>query len=78
MLLWLMLPDTIRISYLLTEWNKLFFEKLNFSKLVKKLIALYGTLIFITVFKHSRTQSLSRATTILSISPFPLPEIILE
>jgi len=78
MLVWLMRPDTIRVPYLITEWNKLYVEKLNFSKLVKKLIALYGTLIFITVFKHSRSQSLSRATTILSMSHFPLPEVILE
>ena len=46
-------------------------EKLTCSQLVEKFPAFYGTRSFITLFRSARHLSLSRASSIQSISPHP-------
>jgi len=78
MLVWLTLPDIIRVSYLLTVWSRVFLEKLTVSQPVKNFLALYGNLRFITAFKISHTPTLFRATSFKFIPPVPLPEVIVK
>jgi hypothetical protein len=42
------------LTYLLTPWNGVLFEKLTDSQLVKKFPAFYGTRKFITTFTRAR------------------------
>jgi hypothetical protein len=71
-------PDVIRVSYLITAWNRVFLEKINFSKLVKEFTTLYGTQKYVNAFKCSRSWTLPRSTIIQSIPHFPLSELMLK
>ena len=62
------MPDTY---YLLTPWSRVLYQKLTGSQLVKKFSALYGTRRFVTAFTSARHLSLSRASSIQSITPHP-------
>ena len=62
---------TYLLTYLSTPWSRYLLEKLTASQLVKKLPAFYGTRRFTTVFTSARHLSLSRASSIQSISPYP-------
>jgi hypothetical protein len=56
-------------AYLLTPWSRVLVEKLAGLQLVKKFPAFYGSRRFITVFTSVRHLSLSRASSIQSITP---------
>jgi hypothetical protein len=47
------------LTYLLTSWCRILFEKLLVTQLVKKILLSYGTQRFITVFTKSRHWTLS-------------------
>ena len=51
--------ELILITYFLIPGNRVLFEKLNVSQLVKKFSALYGTRMFVTTFTLARHLSLS-------------------
>ena len=57
------------ITYLLTPWSRVLFEKLTGLQLIKKFLALYGARKFITLFTSARHLSLFRATSIQSPPP---------
>ena len=59
------------LTYLLNPWNKVLFEKLTVSQLVKKFPAFYRTRRFITAFTSARHLSLFRASSIQSMPPQP-------
>ena len=59
------------VTYLLTPWCRVLFEKLTGLQLVKKLPAFYGTQRFITALKSARHLSLSWANPIQSTYPHP-------
>ena len=58
-------------AYLLTSWSRALLEMLTDSQLVKKLPTFFGTLRFITTFTNAHHLSLSRATSIQSMPPYP-------
>ena len=47
------------LTCLITPWSRILLEKLTGSQLVKKLLAFYGTRMFITAFTRSRHVCLS-------------------
>ena len=57
--------------YLLSPWSRVLLEKLTGSQLVKKFPAFYWTRRFITAFTIARHLSLSWASSIQSIPPYP-------
>ena len=57
------------VTYLLTPWSRILLEKLTCFQLVKKSHAFVGTRRFITAFTSPRHLSLSRASSIQSITP---------
>jgi len=59
------------LSYLLTPWSRVLFGKLTGSQLVKQFPAFYGIRRFITAFTSARQLSLSWASSIHSIPPYP-------
>jgi hypothetical protein len=59
------------LSYLLTPWSIVLFEKLTGLQLVKKFLTFYGTRRFITAFTSAFYLSLSLVSSIQSISPHP-------
>ena len=64
--------DLIRVlTYLLTPWSRVIFEKLTGFQLVKKFPAFYVTQRFITAFRSARHLFLSCASSIQSILPHP-------
>ena len=60
-----------RLTYLLTPWCRVLFEKLTGLQLVKKFPAFYATRRFITAFTSVRHLSLSWASPIQSTYPHP-------
>ena len=65
----------VPISYSPILWNRLLPEKLTGPQLVKKFPAFYGTRRFITVYTSGRHLSLSWASSIQSMPPFPFLKI---
>ena len=63
--------QTCILTYLLTPWSRALLQKLTDSQLVKKFPAFFGTLRFISTFTSVHHLSLSRATSIQSMSPHP-------
>ena len=59
------------LTYLLTPWCRVLFEKLTGLQLVKKFPAFHGTRRFITALTSVRHLSLSWASPIQSIYPHP-------
>ena len=59
------------LTYLLTAWCRVLFEKLTGVQLVKKFPAFHGTRRFITALTSIRHLSLSWASPIWSIYPHP-------
>jgi hypothetical protein len=59
------------LFWTVTPWSRVFPEKLQRPKLLKKFPAFYGTRKFITVFIKARHLSLSWVRLIQSISPLP-------
>ena len=55
-------------STALTQWSRIFLEKLTVAQLVQTLTAFYGTRRFITVFTRAQHVSISAAGLILSAS----------
>ena len=62
---------TCLLTYLITPWNKVLFEKLTIFQLVKKFLAFYGTPRLITAVTSVRYLSLTWASSIQSIPPHP-------
>ena len=62
---------TYLLTYLLTPWSRVLFEKLTGLQLVKKFPAFHGTRKFITALTSVRPLSLSWASPIQSIYPHP-------
>ena len=60
-----------QLTYLLTPWCRVLFEKLTGLQLVKKFPAFHGTRRFITALTSVRHLSLSWASPIQSIYPHP-------
>ena len=60
-----------KLTYLLTPWSRVLFEKLNGVQLVKKFPAFYGTRSLITAFTSVHHLSLSWASSNQSMSPRP-------
>jgi hypothetical protein len=58
-------------TYLLTPRSRVLLEKLTGLQLVKKFPAFYGTRRYITAFTSARHLSLSWASSIQSIPPYP-------
>ena len=63
---------TYLTTYLLTHWFKVFLEKLTGLQLVKKFTAFHGTRRFITALTSVRQLSLSWASPLQSIYPYPI------
>ena len=61
----------ILLTYLLTPWGRVLFEKLASLQLVKKFPAFYGTRRFLTARTSARHLSLSWASPIQSAYPNP-------
>ena len=59
------------LTYLLTPWCRVLLEKLTGLQLVKKFPAFYGTRRFITALTSLSHPSLSWASPIQSIHPYP-------
>jgi hypothetical protein len=59
------------LLHLVPPWNKVLFEKLTASWLVKKFHAFYGNRRFISAFTSARHLSLPWASSIQSIPPHP-------
>jgi len=59
------------LTFSLTSWIRIVLEKLTGFQLVKKFCAFYETRRFITAFTSARHLSLSRASSIQTISPHP-------
>jgi len=59
------------LIYLLTPWSRVLLDKLTGFQLVKKFLVFYGTRRFITAFTSARHLSLSWASSIQSILPYP-------
>ena len=57
---------------LLTPWSRVLLEKLTVCQLVKKFPTFYETRRFITVFTSALHLSLSRVSSIQSITPHPI------
>ena len=62
---------TYLFSYVLTPWSRVLLEKLTSCQLVKNFLRFYGTERFITAFPSARHLSLSWASSIQSINPYP-------
>ena len=62
---------TYLLTYLLTPWCRVLLEKLTGLQLVKKFPAFHGTRRFITALTSVRHPSLSWASPIQSIYPYP-------
>ena len=62
----------VLLTYLLTSWCGVLFEKLTGVQLVKKFPAFHGTRRFITALTSVRHLSLSWASPIQSIYPHPI------
>ena len=62
---------TYLLTYLLTPWSKILLKKLIGSQPLKKFPEFYGTRRFITAFTSARHLSLSCASSIQSIPPYP-------
>ena len=62
---------TYLLTYLVTPWWRVLFEKLTGLQLVKKFPAFHGTRRFITALTSVRHLSLSWASPIQSIYPHP-------
>jgi len=62
---------TYLLTYLLTPWSRVFFEKLTGFQLVKKFPALCVSRRFITAFTSARHLSPSWASSIHYITPHP-------
>jgi len=62
---------TYLLTHSLTPRSRVLLEKLTGLQLVKKFPAFYGTRRYITPFTSARHLSLSRASSIQSISPHP-------
>ena len=60
-----------RVTYLLTPWRRVLLEKLTGSQPVKKFLAFYGARRFITAFTSARHLSISWASSIQSMPPYP-------
>jgi hypothetical protein len=63
---------TYFLTYLLTPCSRVLLKKLTGFQLVKKDPAFYGTRRFITTFASARHLSLSWASSIQSILPYPI------
>ena len=63
--------NIILLTYLLTPWCRVLLEKLTGLQLVKKFPAFHGTRRFITALTSFRQFSLSWASPIQSIYPYP-------
>jgi len=61
----------MHVTYLLTPWCRVLPEKLTGLKLVKKFPAFHGTRRFITALTSVRHLSISWASPIQSIYPYP-------
>jgi prolipoprotein diacylglyceryltransferase len=61
----------IIIIIIITPWSRDLLEKLTASQPAKKFLAYYGTRRFITAFTRTRHLSLTRASSIQSMSPHP-------
>ena len=59
------------LTFLLTPWSRVIFEKITGLKPVKKFPAFYGTRRFITAFTSARQLSLSWASSIQSVPQHP-------
>jgi hypothetical protein len=57
------------LTHSLTPWSKVFLEKLTYSQLDKRFLAMYGSRRFITAFTKARHLSISRATSIQFMPP---------
>ena len=68
-------PVYSSLNSLLTPWTRVLTEKLPSPQLVRKFPANCGTRRFITVFPTARHLSLSWATSIQSMPPFPFWKI---
>jgi hypothetical protein len=68
----------IKLTYLLTPWCRLLFEKLIVTQLVKKFPAFYGTRRFIIVFREARHWIVSWASWIHFAPSTCLPEVHLN
>ena len=64
--------STTVVPYLLTEWCRVFLEKLTGLQLVKEFPAFHGTRMFITALTSVRLLSLSWASPKQSIFPHPI------
>ena len=62
------------LTYLLTPWSRVLFEKLTGFQLSKKFPAFYGTRRFSSALTSARHLSLSWASSIQSITHILLPE----
>jgi hypothetical protein len=60
-----------RLTYLLTPWSRVLYEKQSALQLVKKFPAFYGTWRFLTALTSARHLSLSKASPIQSSHPPP-------
>jgi hypothetical protein len=58
-------------NYLLTPWSRVLLEKLTSLQLVKKFTAFYRPRMFITAFTSARNLSLSWASLIQPVPPYP-------
>ena len=58
-------------SHVLTPWSRVFLEKLTVPQLVKNFPAFYGTRRFVTAFTSAHHLSLSWASLIQSMPPYP-------
>jgi len=62
---------TYLLTHSLTPWSRVLLKKLNGFQLVKKFPTFYGTQRLITTFTSARYLSLSWASSIQSIPPYP-------
>ena len=66
-----LVPSKFTTQYLLTPWCRVLLEKLTGLQLVKKFPAFHGSRRFITALTSVRHVSLSWASAIQSIYPYP-------
>jgi hypothetical protein len=59
-----------------TTWSWAFLENPPVAQLLKNLSTFYGTRRFITVFTRALHWSLTRARSVQSIPPYPLPKTL--
>jgi len=64
-----------KLTYSLTPCNRVLLEKLTGSQLVKKFPEFYGIRMFITALTSARQLSITLASSIQSIPPYPTSRI---